>query len=92
MINIYEAVRERLREIDPKLVPHPQQIGMFEGYAAVGAALLAAVGSHSVCEVVYIGGSVESWCESCPGRPAFPCNELRQAFEALGISLDDQAT
>ena len=87
---LYTRVTRRLTEIDPRLVPHPLQIGMFEGHAAVGAALLAAVGSHAISEALYEGSRIERHCESCPGRPEYPCPELREVTRALGIEpVDD---
>jgi hypothetical protein len=83
--HLYEDARKRLAAIDPRLLPHPQQISHFEGYAAVGAALLAAIGSHTLVESVYEGGRVERLCDTCPGQPAYPCSELAQIAEALGI-------
>jgi hypothetical protein len=85
---MYAAVRRRLAEIDPRLLPHPQQIGSFEGYAAVGAALLAAVGSHVLVESVYKGGRIERSCHSCLGKPDYPCPEFQAIAEALGIEVE----
>ena len=87
--HLYDAVKERLTEIDAALVPHPQQIGGFDGLTAVGAALLAAVGAHSVVESVYLGGRVERLCWTCPDRPAYPCPEHREVAQALGIEIID---
>lgn len=86
---MYAAVCKRLTEIDVRLVPRPEQIGLFEGYTAVGAALLAAIGSHMLVESVYEGGRIERLCESCPGRPAYPCPEFQAIAEALGIEVTD---
>lgn len=85
--HLYETVRARLAEIDPQLVPHPAQIGGFEGYAAVGAALLAAVGSHAIVESWYADGRHERLCDTCPGHPDYPCPEHRAIAEALGIEV-----
>jgi hypothetical protein len=88
--SLYAAVRTRLAEIDPALVPHPAQIGGFEGLAAVGAALLSAVGAHCIVKSIHMGGRVEHYCDTCPGKPAYPCTEHREIAEALGLAMAEK--